>query len=579
VDAFGSRTFFDGKRMRPLGQIRTNDFLADPWALNEFHLKMVCDEAGDCKHKMVSSVVADTVRPTLFQRLNDDGTVNKDADAFLQEVFLPALATPESGLRINDLNRFDANIPVRFLDIAADSQTLGSPGTGDYGFYLQQEELNDTTDQEIDTAWDFIESALTGTGLTPLDAASRFKNLSCHGCHAPGEGSGGSDMGSRIDFAGSLGFAHVKRDVIVQPGGTFEMSSGITQRFLPFRRERLKSFACGSFAPVYTNEFDEPEDTGDWSPAGGNWSIDGGAFVQTENAPDAMQILKVQGSADWTNYVVQMGFKTDDDDRIGVAFFVNDDQNLYRFWVRPQTQTARLERVRNGAVEILVEQPFTADLSGSNTLLVNAGEDVVSVTLNGVKIVSEFFITDDNPQGGIGLYTWYNEGSRFEAVRIFQNSSLPALNKTAFIEAESYGKGTMLNPFSVQREIGASGSQVVRWSAPFGESNHHKNPTEEDAGQLVYPFLMENPADVTLFARVAFPTNVDDSFYYKFDDEEDWQTFNNRQTIDFEWLRITSRDALQPGLHRLRIMRREDGAALDAFFLSTGGQAPPQTAQ
>ena len=135
---------------------------------------------------------------------------------------------------------------------------------------------------------------------------------------------------------------------------------------------------------------------------------------------------------------------------------------------------------------------------------------------------------------------------------------------TLEVELESLSGQSSFAPFNVAFDSAASGGQYISW--PNNGTQLLSAPADGEAGQVVIPFTLSQPADVQFHIRANLANADDDSFYYKLDSGT-WTTQNNTATSGWETLMTTSFDNLSSGEHTLRILRREDGAELDQVTL------------
>jgi hypothetical protein len=201
------------------GQVRTNQFLEDPWLLREFKLKKTCGTS--CS--MVFQPVSDKTNP--FGRLFASGSTEPLAAEF-QNTFFPSQV---EALAKNDLNAFNYVVPDKF-NTGESAAAFGGPD--DYNGQFSS----------TGTFANNIQAKLTqlNSPLTPAQIVARAKALSCAGCH---QLSNNQPLGGGLTWPSSLGFTHVSEQVQSGPEGErFTISPALTDVFLPQRKAVLENF-------------------------------------------------------------------------------------------------------------------------------------------------------------------------------------------------------------------------------------------------------------------------------------------------------------------------------------------------
>ena len=118
----------------------------------------------------------------------------------------------------------------------------------------------------------------------------------------------------------------------------------------------------------------------------------------------------------WSDYVVSMKMRSADNDAVGVLFRYQDADNYYRFIWLAEGQSRRLEKRVNGVFQVLAQDSATYRTGRTYALQITARGSQLIVVVDGKTI---FSITDTSlRQGTIGLYSFYNAGSRFDAVKV-----------------------------------------------------------------------------------------------------------------------------------------------------------------
>lgn len=217
----------------------------------------------------------------------------------------------------------------------------------------------------------------------------------------------------------------------------------------------------------------------DEGPSGGRseWRVSGGALLQTSlidggSLPAAPGTFAVVGDLRWTDYRLTARIRSDSDDAIGVLFRYVDPDNYYRVSLDSQRNYRRLVRKLNGAITTLWQQTAGFVVGEPLTLTI----DAVGARLTGYLGTAQMFEVQDGnlSAGGIGMYTWANDGARFEEVEVRRPPLLArALLRDRFASSGIAGwtvvdDGTLLAPSS--------------WSAQGSElrqtSDIHSSPTD-----------------------------------------------------------------------------------------------------
>jgi hypothetical protein len=217
------------------GQIRINMFMGGAWDLKEFKLERQCP-GGVCKLKAVPA----TVKTNPFGDLFNPASFNALAGDF-QTHFLTQVGT----LALNDVNRFNYEVPDQFNNPHSDAQSGGVEDD-----YL----ANFAGASAFRTA---IQGQLTalGSALTPDNIVARAQALSCGGCHQRSSGAG---MGGGITFPNSASFVHSSEFLQASPdgGNRFILSTALDNVFLPFRKNIVEEFLSAVHPITTITRFD-----------------------------------------------------------------------------------------------------------------------------------------------------------------------------------------------------------------------------------------------------------------------------------------------------------------------------------
>lgn len=121
----------------------------------------------------------------------------------------------------------------------------------------------------------------------------------------------------------------------------------------------------------------------------------------------------VAGEPGWTDYRLQAGMRSDDNDIIGVMVRYRDRNNYYLLTLDAERGRRRLIRKRNGAVTTLWEDPGAFVPGLPFTLTVDAVGERLTGYCNGSRI---FSVADAGgiSSGKVGLFCAGNDGARFQ---------------------------------------------------------------------------------------------------------------------------------------------------------------------
>lgn len=205
------------------GQIRTNQFLEQPWMLKEFKLALDCTNRP-CKLDTVPIPV----------KVNPDGNLWTESAEGLASDFQQSVLGQVAQLSIDDVNRFSYQVPHAFD--AARSQSQNPVPLNDH--YLN--------------AYNAVPGMLGGfksqfaaqlgavaPALTDQQIVNRATALSCAGCHEPRTFGllEPNAIGPGKSWPDSARFVHVKAEA--DENGVHVLSPAVTDEFLPFRAKNL----------------------------------------------------------------------------------------------------------------------------------------------------------------------------------------------------------------------------------------------------------------------------------------------------------------------------------------------------
>lgn len=223
-----------GSNFANAGQIRINMFIQPLWDLKEFKLRRQCP-GGVCALKAVPVTVKVNPFGDLFNPASTQPLAAAFQSAFVNQV--PALA-------VNDVNRFNYDVPDQFNASNSDSQSGGT--VDDYlARFAGASAFRNA-----------IQAKLTAIGstLTPDNIVARAEALSCAGCHQRSNNAG---LGGGITFPASAFFVQSTESTEVGPDGTrFVLSGALTGTFLPFRKGVTEEFLSAVHPITNPTRFD-----------------------------------------------------------------------------------------------------------------------------------------------------------------------------------------------------------------------------------------------------------------------------------------------------------------------------------
>ncbi|HYH99205.1 hypothetical protein [Hyalangium sp.] len=206
----------------PMGQVRTNQFIAPTWMLREFKLARNCPTSTTCTLKFVPQTAKNTPAGSLF---------NPNNTSTLAKSFQAHLVTQVKALAEKDVNRFHYLVLNQFNMGQSDAQT--TPSTEDD--YVTQFKTVTTSTFRTNIV---NELKRIGSTLTPEDIVARAQALSCGGCHRR---SGGAPMGG-FNFPSPAGFVHSSDKDDPADTTRYQLSSALVDTFLPQRKAVLEHF-------------------------------------------------------------------------------------------------------------------------------------------------------------------------------------------------------------------------------------------------------------------------------------------------------------------------------------------------
>jgi hypothetical protein len=217
----------------PRGQIRSNQFMEQPWLLREFRFHRL---EGEAQITLAPQLLGDNPAPELFAVRKGDSAEGQ-AGLLADEII-----TQLNGLTLNDPDNFGVRISRKFNPADADSQNLSESYAGNFaGDSIIGERL----------------ASANLNGLKPVNIVSRIQALSCGGCHQQSNNKADLGLtnadGSPFIWPASASFVHIDetRTTMVDDNGRkikrFVTSPSLQNFLLPARLKLLKMrFIAGS---------------------------------------------------------------------------------------------------------------------------------------------------------------------------------------------------------------------------------------------------------------------------------------------------------------------------------------------
>ena len=167
------------------------------------------------------------------------------------------------------------------------------------------------------------------------------------------------------------------------------------------------------------------------SSAPSSWSVTSGELRQTSNINSGSSSglsflgthLRYDQGFGWTDYHLSLTLRSDDDDTIGVMVRYQDSNNYYRFSWDRQRSIRRLVKVQNGVFSLLAEDSvqYNQGQTYQVDFLIEGAQ--LEVQIDGASI---FNVADTSlTTGTVALYTWANNGARFDNVQVTQGTEPP----------------------------------------------------------------------------------------------------------------------------------------------------------
>lgn len=139
----------------------------------------------------------------------------------------------------------------------------------------------------------------------------------------------------------------------------------------------------------------------------------------------------------WTDYLVSAKIRSTDNDAIGIMFRYQDEDNYYRFSWFAEGKTRRLEKRVNGTFTVLAQDTAVYTTGQTYAVQISASGSSLKVAIDGKGL---FSVTDTSlSKGTVALYSYYNQGSYFDDIRVQDGVTGNTLLSDDFNDGDSRG--------------------------------------------------------------------------------------------------------------------------------------------
>jgi 3',5'-cyclic AMP phosphodiesterase CpdA len=146
-----------------------------------------------------------------------------------------------------------------------------------------------------------------------------------------------------------------------------------------------------------------------------------GRLLDRSNAEDNILVWQGEGSAGWTDYVVDATLRSLDTDAFGVVFRWQDPDNHYRLTLDTAGDARSLVKVQGGVETVLAEVPQGYRLDADMALRVVVTGNEIRVQLDGRDVFGGPVVdADPLAAGTVGLLSDRQKGASFDDIRVTQ---------------------------------------------------------------------------------------------------------------------------------------------------------------
>ncbi|MGM0738764.1 MAG: PKD domain-containing protein, partial [Bacteroidota bacterium] len=227
-----------------------------------------------------------------------------------------------------------------------------------------------------------------------------------------------------------------------ESAGVFDVSLEATNRFgtNTLVKESLVEVAGISDSLLFLDEFTGSPIHPGWSFRGNcNWSIQNETLAQTSNYHVAGNLLGacfgITGSRYWDDYLLDVDFRSTDDDGIGAIFRYQDENNFYLFYWREEVEHRALKKFVDGEEIDLAADTAKYDVDRWYNLKIEANGPEITVWLDD-EILYE--VTDSTFEAGkAGVYCWANQSSYWDNFKVVRTNMEPDPSSITFANLEN----------------------------------------------------------------------------------------------------------------------------------------------
>jgi len=182
---------------------------------------------------------------------------------------------------------------------------------------------------------------------------------------------------------------------------------------------------------LYADDFNDNQIHPAWQFINGTWVEQNQTMVQNSNYYQGSYLggaYALVGSSRWKNYQLNVNIKSSDDDKIGVVFNYQDDQNFYLFtWQKEGTHRA-IKRFVNGSFIDLAADEVEYEINQWYHLSVSTMNGNIQVFIDSTEIfsvVDSTFLT-----GKAGLYCHGNQNSYWDNFEVINLDFISSIENT-----------------------------------------------------------------------------------------------------------------------------------------------------
>ena len=227
-----------------------------------------------------------------------------------------------------------------------------------------------------------------------------------------------------------------------ETGGVFDVSLEATNRFGTNSevRESLVEVAGITDSLLFMDEFTSSPIHPGWTFRGNcSWSIQNGTLAQTSNYHVPGNLLGacygITGSRYWDDYLLDVDFRSTDDDGIGAFFRYQDENNFYLFYWREEVEHRALKKFVDGVEIDLIADTARYDINRWYNLKIEATGPEITVWLDD-EILYE--VTDSTFEAGkAGVYCWANQSSYWDNFKVVRTNMDPDPPSILFANLEN----------------------------------------------------------------------------------------------------------------------------------------------